>query len=358
VNLNSFLVTQKLPNFKDTFWMSKKQSETWIRDREIGGWASICLALLAISPLGMDHVQAQGTQTTPAEATAASELENRTLAANWSASTVPVPPATAPPVEVTKAEPPKPSFEMVDAAARYVALVKEADRMTFPNALASESIASSLMITARLSSKEITEGVGAYATLAVANDPAFKSGLQTAMSFLGRDVALARLKENPASFLTMISGYGDATKIASGAIEGSMSRLEAAQTTLNAAAYSLQKERWATQEVDTQSTLAAHRSSAVQPSGLTPFAMSDLPARPSESPVNSRYVLAAAYRLLGDEASAIELLDKPLGRMCMNRVQLNVRQCIAASRFAYEHAFCLSQHSFGESLTCVKSSVR
>jgi hypothetical protein len=46
-------------------------------------------------------------------------------------------------------------------------------------------------------------------------------------------------------------------------------------------------------------------------------------------------------------------LDKPLGRMCMNRVQLNVRQCLAASRHPFEHSFCLSQHSFGETHKCV-----
>lgn len=272
---------------------------------------------------------------------------------------VPPPVTETPPAPPTVAgEPPKPKFDLVDAAARYVALVKEADRMTFPNALASESIASSLMITARLSSKEITEGIGAYATLAVANDPAFKSGVQTAVAFIGADAALVRLKENPASFLAIIPSSGEATKIASGAISGSMSKLAGAQTVLGEAAYSLQKERWANQEVSTPATLAAHRAAAAEPSGLPPFSPSDLPVTPAVEPVNSRYVLAATYRLLGDDVTAAALLDKPLGRMCMNRVQLNVRQCIAASRFPFEHAFCLSQHSFGEALTCVKDAVK
>jgi hypothetical protein len=253
---------------------------------------------------------------------------------------------------------PAPRFEMVDAAARYAALLREADRMTFPNALASESIASSLTTTARLTSKEITEGAGAYAVLTVASDPAFRSGVQTAVGFLGKDVALARLKENPASFLAMISGSQEATKIASGALSSSEAKLKAAQTKLGEAAYSLQKERWANMEVDTQATLAAHRAAAREPSGLTPFSASDLPANVSDDPVNSRYVLAATYRLLGDDASATAMLDKPLGRMCMNRVQLNVRQCVAASRFPYEHAFCLAQHSFGETLSCVQDAVK
>ncbi len=252
----------------------------------------------------------------------------------------------------------KPKFDMVDAAARYVAFVKEANRMTFPNALASESIASSLVTTSRSSIKEITEGVGAYATLTIANDPAFGASVQTAIGFLGREGALARLKQDPVAFLGMISGSPQASKLASGAIVGSFAKLQSAQTTLGEAAYSLQKERWAMEILDTQATLAAHRAAALAPSGLPPFSQSDLPTSPSDAPVSSRYVIAATFRLLGDDAAATTLLDKPLGRMCMNRVQLNVRQCIAASQHPYEHAFCLSQHSFGEALSCVKDAVK
>lgn len=305
------------------------------KQRQGGIGSSAVLAALVLSPLLLGNVVAQEVAS-PASVEAS--------------QTAPTPPAAI--------VAPKPKFDMVDAAARYVALVKEADRMTYPNALASESIASALTTTARLSSKEITEGAGAYAALSVANDPAFRSGIETAVGLLGRDAALARLKESPATFLTMISGSANATKIASGAIAHSTSKLGAAQAKLSDAAYSLQKERWAMQEVDTQATLAAHRAAAVAPSGLTPFAASDLPATMSDEPVHHRYVLAASYRLLGDDASATELLDKPLGRMCMNRVQLNVRQCVAASRFPFEHAFCLSQHSFGEALSCVKDSVK
>jgi hypothetical protein len=258
-----------------------------------------------------------------------------------------------PGTEIPPAEPPKPKFDMVDAAARYVALVKEANRMTFPNALASESIASSLVITSRLSSKEITEGLGAYATLTIANDPAFNASVQTAVGFLGRAGALARLKEDPNAFIGMISGSSEANKLASGAISGSLAKLKSAQTVLGEAAYALQRERWAMEIIDTPATLAAHRAAAIAPSGLTPFVSSDLPATPSDEPVNNRYVIAATFRLLGDDASATALLDKPLGRMCMNRVQLNVRQCLAASRHPFEHSFCLSQHSFGETHKCV-----
>jgi hypothetical protein len=249
-------------------------------------------------------------------------------------------------------------FDLVDAAARYVALVKEAERMSLPNALASESIASSLVTTSRLSYKDITEGAGAYAALSVADDPAFSASLKTATTILGADIVRKKLDEDPAALIALLAGSPRAKRIASGALTASIAKIDRAQTILGEAAYSVQKERWAMTAVDTGATLAAHRLAATQPSGLTPFTSSDMPAIEGDTSVHDRFVIAATYRLLGDDVAATKILDKPLGRMCMNRVQLNIRQCLAASQYPYEHLFCLSRHSFGESLSCVKDAVK
>jgi hypothetical protein len=254
--------------------------------------------------------------------------------------------------------PEKVKFDLVDAAARYVALVKEADRMTLPNSLASESVASALMNTARISSKDITEGMGAYVALSIASDPAFRAAVRTSISLLGRDEVVKRMREDPDTFITMIDQATGASAVANGAIVGSFSKLERAQSALGEAAYSVQKERWAMQVIDTQATLAQHRAAAGTPSGLTPFVAEDLPVTPIPGSVDKRYILAAAHRVLDNDVAAGELLDKPLGRMCMNRVQLNVRQCLAASQHPYEHLFCLSRHSFGEALGCVKDAAK
>jgi hypothetical protein len=262
--------------------------------------------------------------------------------------------ATAPAVPA----PASPKFDMNEAASRYVALVKEADRISSLNPMSPDAIASSLRLTSRVSGRGITEGAGAYIALTAASHSEFASSLATVVNLLGRDAVLLRLKENPQALFSMINGYGSASKLASGALNTSVASLAKAQDVLGQAAYGVQKDAWSQRVVDTPATLAMVRAEAAAPTGLDELTAWTLPPRISDDPINSRFLLAASYRLLGDDVAATEILDKPLGKMCMNRVQLNVRQCIAASQYPYEHLFCLSRHSFGEAMSCVKDVVK
>jgi hypothetical protein len=257
-----------------------------------------------------------------------------------------------------QASSPLPRFDMNEAAHRYVALVEEADRMASLPALSTDAIAQALAVTSQTSGKGISEGAGAYATQVVARNAEFAAGLRTIVNMMGRDAVLARLKSDPDTFLAMISGSREAARAASGALLASEAKLALAQEVLGEAAYSVQTQSWSQRIVDTQATLAAHRQAANLPLERAdgPVTMPDSEA--SDAPINGRYLLAASYRILGDDVAATEVLDKPLGRMCMNRVQLNVRQCLAASQYPYEHLFCLSKHSFGETLGCVKDTVK
>jgi hypothetical protein len=253
---------------------------------------------------------------------------------------------------------PMPRFDMREAAQRYVALVHEADRISgLPN-LSSHEIAQSLSTTAQVSNKGISEGVGAYATHVAASNAEFASGLRTVANIMGRDAVLARLKSDPDQFLAMISGSGQAAREASGALVASQAKLAHAQEILGEAAYSVQTQSWSQSIVDAQESLAAHRHAATQPLPENDGQSASFSTSASTTPINGRYLLAASYQILGDDVAATQILDKPLGRMCMNRVQLNVRQCLAASQHPYEHLFCLSQHSFGETLGCVKDVVK
>lgn len=253
---------------------------------------------------------------------------------------------------------PMPRFDLNETAARYVALVREADRMANLPSLSSEAIAQALRVTSQTSGKGISEGAGAYATQVAASNGEFASGLRTTVNLLGRDVVLERLKSNPDAFLAMIAGSRQASRSASGALAASEAKLAHASEVLGEAAYSVQTQNWSQRIVDTQATLAAHRQAANLPMGQVEAADFGAPAPMSDAPINGRYLLAASYQILGEDGAATEILDKPLGRMCMNRVQLNVRQCLAASQYPYEHLFCLSKHSFGETLGCVKDTVK
>jgi hypothetical protein len=279
-----------------------------------------------------------------------------------SAAVTPEPsPATSPAASPTPAPAPAPrvqKFDLNEAASRYVALVMEADRIATMKTLSPEALQTSLRITSRMSSKGISEGAGAFAALTAASHSEFAASFATVVNILGRDAVIVRLKDNPDQLFGMINGYGSAVKLSSGALSSSLEKLVRAETVLGEAAYSVQKEAWAQRAVDTQGTLAALRAEALAPHGLDELTAWTMPPAISDDPLNSRHLLAASYILLGDQVSASEVLDRPLGKMCMNRVQLNIRQCVAASQFPYEHAFCLSRHSFGEASLCVKAATK
>jgi hypothetical protein len=75
-----------------------------------------------------------------------------------------------------------------------------------------------------------------------------------------------------------------------------------------------------------------------------------------------RMVTLAAYESLGaGESRASEtapiMLD-PKTRDCLDWTKLHLNQCVSASRFKYEHAFCLGRHALKDVGACLKGSVQ
>lgn len=272
------------------------------------------------------------------------------------------PPQTTLPPEAIAAPPPVPvevpAFDMAATAARFNALVGEADRLTTLRTLTPEAVQGALMSTARLSSSGISEGAASYAVLSASAHAPFASSLQTAVNLLGRDAVLERLKSDPEAFLGLVASSNEAATIASGVMADSLAKMDKATQVLGDAAYSVQKEAWAQREMDPQLVLAAHRTASTSPADISPLAASDMRNTRAEIPLDKRFLVAAAYHILGDDVTSTKLIAKPAGKMCMNRVQLNVRQCLAASRYPYEHLFCLARHSFQESSGCVRDTIK
>jgi hypothetical protein len=321
--------------------------------------SAIVLACLSTASLNADAQTALETQSaqaayTPIGQTNGNEGPNPLIFASLVSPASSRPPVTSPVSSMS----PMPRFSLVEAAGRYSALVREADRMANLPSFSRDAIAQALHVTSQTSVKGISEGAGAYAAQVAANHGEFASSLRTTVNLLGRDAVLARLKSDPEAFLALVSGSKQASQNASGALAASTSKLARAETILGEAAYSVQTQSWSQQVVDTPAALAAHRQAAQIPLDRADFTTQAVPVEPSDAPINGRYLLAASYQILGDDAAATQVLDKPLGRTCMNRVQLNVRQCLAASQYPYEHLFCLSKHSFGETNGCVKDAVK
>lgn len=270
-------------------------------------------------------------------------------------------PQTTLPVEAIAAPPPPaelPAFDMAATAARFNALVGEADRLTTLRTLTPEAVQGALLSTARLSSAGIAEGAASYAVLSASAHAPFASSLQTAVNLLGRDAVMERLKTDPEAFLGLVASSQEAATIASGVMADSLVKMDKASTLLGEAAYSVQKEAWAQREVDPQLVLTAHRTASTSAVELSPLGASDMRNTRAEVPLDKRFLVAAAYHVLGDDVASTKLISRTSGKMCMNRVQLNVRQCLAASRYPYEHLFCLSRHSFQESSGCVRDAIK
>lgn len=271
-----------------------------------------------------------------------------------------VPPTTLPPEAIVTPLPPAevPAFDMAATAARFNALVGEADRLTTLRTLTPEAVEGALLSTARLSSSGISEGAASYAVLSASAHAPFASSLQTAVNLLGRDAVLERLKSDPEAFLGLVASSNEAATIASGVMADSLAKMDKASQILGDAAYSVQKEAWAQREMDPQLILAAHRTASTSPVELSPLGASDMRDTRAEAPLDKRFLVAAAYHVLGDDVTSTKLIARTGGKMCMNRVQLNVRQCLAASRYPYEHLFCLARHSFQESSGCVRDAIK
>ncbi len=320
---------------------------------------SVFVPVLAVQASGIASQDASATQVPapaaneppasapapePAPATPASELPQTTLPVE--AIAAPLPPAELP------------AFDMAATAARFNALVGEADRLTTLRTLTPEAVQGALLSTARLSSAGISEGAASYAVLSASAHAPFASSLQTAVNLLGRDAVMERLKTDPEAFLGLVASSQEAATIASGVMADSLVKMDKASTLLGEAAYSVQKEAWAQREVDAQLVLTAHRAASTSAVELSPLGASDMRNTRAEVPLDKRFLVAAAYHVLGDDVASTKLISRTSGKMCMNRVQLNVRQCLAASRYPYEHLFCLSRHSFQESSGCVRDAIK
>lgn len=320
---------------------------------------SVFVPVLAVQASGIASQDAGATQVpTPAASEPPASVPAPESAPAPATSELP---QTTLPVEAIAAPPPPaelPAFDMAATAARFNALVGEADRLTTLRTLTPEAVQGALLSTARLSSAGISEGAASYAVLSASAHAPFASSLQTAVNLLGRDAVMERLKTDPEAFLGLVASSQEAATIASGVMADSLVKMDKASTLLGEAAYSVQKEAWAQREVDAQLVLTAHRAASTSAVELSPLGASDMRNTRAEVPLDKRFLVAAAYHVLGDDVASTKLISRTSGKMCMNRVQLNVRQCLAASRYPYEHLFCLSRHSFQESSGCVRDAIK
>jgi hypothetical protein len=254
---------------------------------------------------------------------------------------------------------PSSSTEMYELAGQFSALISESRRAAESSSLASaHAIAQSVDRSPRLTRSSTIDGAKAYAVLAALRSSEFRSSVNQAANEMGREAFKAKISADP-SAIRQISGYSEARSFASGALSDAYSIINASSAVIRQASYDLQRQQWSLVAQAKQPRLEAVATSWNAPvgrQGIQNVSFSNNTR--GQEPINDKIMFAAALTAMDEHQNAINALGRDSGKFCANRAYLNLRQCLAATRFAYEHTFCLSRHGYSDFSECAQSATR
>jgi hypothetical protein len=254
------------------------------------------------------------------------------------------------------------------------------------------------------SPKSLSTGYISFGALNAAQSPSFNASLQKIRKSYGDDRLYSGLKSDM-NYASRLPGSGDAVQAAlnTALIEGAKASTVGEQ--LEQKAYSLQKlpmkserapvgavrvaQLKAAQEkgrpvsstfLAAMSSPAAGQSQTEQGSRLLQQISEALKIGPSSAYASStsltgglkykaqgrdtidRMVTLAAYQELDPEAKRASeqeaVMMDPKTKDCLEWSKLQLNQCVSASRFKYEHAFCLGRHALKDVGACMKNPVQ
>ena len=273
---------------------------------------------------------------------------------------------------------------MADAAAIYVAYLREAQTIQpggFPDA---ESIQAALRKGSAYDADQLSRGLIAYGAIIALQSPEFVAGVQQyAIDPAQRQRMVAQIVADPA-YAATLPGADAAAGLISATVGKDAIAMRAIAEAIEQDAYTIQgrsdpRRRWAitpipNREVRLESakTLSAAKMlpSPEESSRLFAAANSGTglglePSRkgPPYTPAVVRSLAIAALGALGaggDEArvNTEALTHEPNSEFCMDMSKLMLFQCLAASRPSYEDIFCLGRHITRDLATCTTEATQ
>lgn len=244
----------------------------------------------------------------------------------------------------------------------------------------------------------------AYAALVAAQNPEFVDAVRAVADYYGFETARAALLHDPI-FVTGFAGADLAQQNVIGAIEEDVTHMRQVGERYRQAAYSLQRESWASRrerdrrernealntahmrlqtsfrradpdpaaDADSETAMRLTRDgrmgSAVSLFAERPANLPDLPElsvavgeqqmTPDERRVG-RYLAVAALQSIetGDMGMLDTLLDDPAVERCIEWSRLMLQQCIAAGSFRYEDSYCIAAHALNDVAQCLTTAQR
>ncbi|MCW0046725.1 hypothetical protein OIU13_09290 [Brevundimonas sp. BT-123] len=288
--------------------------------------------------------------------------------------------------ELAARKPPPVSLNqgVADAAAIYVAYLREAQTIQpggFPDA---ESIQAALRKGSAYDADQLSRGLIAYGAIIALQSPEFVAGVQQyAIDPAQRQRMVAQIVADPA-YAATLPGADAAAGLISATVGKDAIAMRAIAEAIEQDAYTIQgrsdpRRRWAitpipNREVRLESakTLSAVKMlpSPEESSRLFAAANSGTglglePSRkgPPYTPAVVRSLAIAALGALGaggDEArvNTEALTHEPNSEFCMDMSKLMLFQCLAASRPSYEDIFCLGRHITRDLATCTTEATQ
>lgn len=199
---------------------------------------------------------------------------------------------------------------------------------------------------------------GWYATHAMiaAKDPIFSQGLRAEVRSRGKNAVMEALRTDD-NYILMVPGVSSASAAVAVELRNETERMAALSARFLETAYAFQKQKWGMIEplpaLPAAETRAASANGVIDRARAVLAAMS--PAGPAQAytpSVMNRILTLGAYQVIEGSMSAGDADHRNATGRCLNWARLNLDQCIAASRFPSEEAYCTGKHAVEEVRSC------
>jgi hypothetical protein len=254
----------------------------------------------------------------------------------------------------------KVSINYNELAGHFSALVKSSQISARDDSLANATkISENIANTPFYVNGEAIDGAKAIAIIAALNDSEFVNNAKQVSAFVGADNFATNLVTQPQN-VRNLSGFNSAQNKAASSIALALDKIDAASNKIAQSSYDLQKQSWATIASDKRLHLdALARAKSANQSVFTPIHSTDLGTdQISTIAVNDRIIAAAALIAIGKENEAQNLIRLGTGASCADDTYLNLRMCISATKYPYEHAYCLANHAYRDVRQCVIKALK
>jgi hypothetical protein len=204
---------------------------------------------------------------------------------------------------------------------------------------------------------EAIDGVRSLAVLSAAQTPEFIDGVKMIAGFQGVNQFIIDLRNSPEK-VKKIPGYDKAAANSVLYHDAQFKKFTEGHDNILAASYALQKEKWALVASQPAVLLEGTNKSWTGAAEGVDISLSDLPkAEKSDIMPNDKFIAAAALLILGEEEHAIAIIGRNSGGQCAYDAFLNTRMCVAATKFAFEHSFCIAKHEIDDFAKCAKNAM-